>query len=181
MIFLTKGIKIDPHVNGGVLVSFHSLDMAYKQELLHKYENGNYEVSITKKREARSLDANAYLWVLIGKISFHKDIVLSKINVYKEAIKDYGVSAIIPIKNEQMKDILRWHVDAKLGNSFDIIGACKNFEDYTNVRFFYGSSGYTKDQMSRLIDGVVADCKDLGIETLTPSEIERMKEEWGDE
>jgi hypothetical protein len=32
--------------------------------------------------------------------------------------------------------------------------------------------------MSRLIDGTVFEAKELGIETLTPNELERMKNEW---
>ena len=33
--------------------------------------------------------------------------------------------------------------------------------------------------MSLLIDGTVADAKELGIETITPAEIAEMKERWG--
>ena len=48
-----------------------------------------------------------------------------------------------------------------------------------NVRLWYGSSTYDTRQMSQLIEQVVADCKAAGIETLTPMELDRMKEEWG--
>jgi hypothetical protein len=47
------------------------------------------------------------------------------------------------------------------------------------IRAYYGSSQYSTRQMSRLIDMAVEDAKDLGIEVLTPMELERMKEEWG--
>lgn len=43
---------------------------------------------------------------------------------------------------------------------------------------YYGSSCYDTKQMSSLIDHLVQDCKALGIETLTPQELARMKEEW---
>ena len=33
-------------------------------------------------------------------------------------------------------------------------------------------------EMSRLIDGTVSQAKELGIETATPEELERMKNEW---
>ena len=32
--------------------------------------------------------------------------------------------------------------------------------------------------MATLIDGVVSECKELGIETLTPRELEVMKQKW---
>ena len=37
-----------------------------------------------------------------------------------------------------------------------------------------GSSGYNTSEMSALIDGVVSECKEMGIETLPPEELERM-------
>lgn len=178
MRFTTNGIMLEPSIYGGCKVSFHTLDAQYNEDLLHKYEGKPYEVVITEKKGKRSLDANAYMWVLAGKISNHPDILLSKEEVYKKAIKDYGVSTVIPIKDDLMKDILRWHTSNGLGNSFEIIGACKNFEGYTNVHLFYGSSQYDKVQMSALIDGIVADAKELGIDTLTPAELEQMKGEW---
>ena len=47
------------------------------------------------------------------------------------------------------------------------------------IRAYYGSSRYNTRQMSRLIDSIVQDCKDLGIETLPPEKLAAMKEEWG--
>ena len=44
---------------------------------------------------------------------------------------------------------------------------------------YYGSSCYYTKQMSRLIDLVVEDCKEQGIDTATPEEIALLKEEWG--
>lgn len=47
------------------------------------------------------------------------------------------------------------------------------------IRAYYGSSQYSTKQMSRLLDSIVQDCKDLGIETLPPEKLAAMKEEWG--
>ncbi|MFQ8836333.1 MAG: hypothetical protein ACLR8L_00235 [Oscillospiraceae bacterium] len=49
------------------------------------------------------------------------------------------------------------------------------------IRAYYGSSRYNAKQMGRIIDLVVEDAKDLGIETLTPDELARMNLEWGEE
>ena len=43
---------------------------------------------------------------------------------------------------------------------------------------YYGSSRYPQDKMNVLLNEAVSEAKALGIETLTPSELERMKEEW---
>ena len=37
-----------------------------------------------------------------------------------------------------------------------------------------GSSEYDTKEMSHLIDGLVSECKEMGIETLPPEELERM-------
>ena len=51
-------------------------------------------------------------------------------------------------------------------------------EGCKNVTLYYGSSTYDTRQMSRLIDLVVQDCKEQGIETMTPFELDALKERW---
>ena len=41
-----------------------------------------------------------------------------------------------------------------------------------------GSHTYDTKEMSRLIDGAVFEAQALGIETLPPDELERMKQQW---
>lgn len=137
-----------------------------------------YEVSVKPKKRKRSLDANAYLWVLIGKLGE----VLKKpdTEVYREYIKDNGVFEIIPIREDAVP---RWTETWKrngIGWVTDDLGECRNIKGYHNIKCYYGSSTYTTKEMARLIDAVVSDCKDQGIETMTPSEIERLKAMWGD-
>ena len=136
------------------------------------------DVEVKKHRHRRSLDANAYCWVLCDKIAATKGLLLKKSEVYKRAIRDYGVTAVMPVQNDLLKDILAWHTKNGLGNDTDVLGASK-FDGYTNVRFYYGSSGYDTKQMSVLLDGIIADAQELGIQTGTPDQIERMKAEWG--
>ena len=47
-----------------------------------------------------------------------------------------------------------------------------------NVILYYGSSTYDTAQMSRLINLAVQDCKEQGIETMTPQELAAMMEGW---
>ena len=46
------------------------------------------------------------------------------------------------------------------------------------IRAYYGSSTYNTKRMSRLIDMIVENCKEQGIETLTPQQLDAMKERW---
>ena len=47
------------------------------------------------------------------------------------------------------------------------------------LQCYFGSSTYTTAEMATLIDGVISECKDMGIETATPAELARMMGEWG--
>ena len=179
MKLTTNNLMIEPSLSGGAIVRFDTLDLKYQKELMHKYDGKTVTVEIKTKREGRSLDANAYCWVLCGKIADTKGLLMKKTDVYKQAIRDYGVTAIMPLANNQLKDIIKWHEESGLGNSCDVIGASK-FAGYTNVMFYYGSSGYDTKQMSVLLDGIVSDAKDLGIQVETPDQLAQMKAMWGE-
>ena len=43
---------------------------------------------------------------------------------------------------------------------------------------YYGSSEYDTAQMSRLIELIIAECREQGIETKTPAELAALMEEW---
>ena len=51
---------------------------------------------------------------------------------------------------------------------------------YHNVRSYLSSSDYDTAQMSQLIELVVADCKQNGIETMTPRELDALVSRWGE-
>ena len=135
-----------------------------------------YVADIKEYRERRSLDANAYMWVLVGKLS--GKLGLPPEEIYRAAIRDVGDNyEVMPVRNDALE---RWKTiwqSNGLGWLCEEIGPSK-LDGYTNVRNFYGSSAYDKAQMSRLINNIVQDCKALAIETLTPAELARLTEEW---
>ena len=179
MKLTTNNLMIEPALSGGAIVRFETMDLRYQRDLMHKYDGKKMKIEIKEDRKGRSLDANAYCWVLCDKIAATKGMLLKKADVYKNAIRDYGVTAVMPVQNDLLKDIIVWHTKNGLGNDTDILGASK-FDGYTNVRFYYGSSGYDTHQMSVLLDGLVADAQELGIQTETPDQIAQMKAMWGE-
>ena len=179
MKLLAENLLIEPALSGGAMVRFETLDIQYSHEMLHKYDGKKVTVEIKEKRGGRSLDANAYCWVLCDKIAGTKGLMAKKTDVYKQAIRDYGVTTILPVENDRLPLILRAWDSQGLGNTHDIIEPSKH-EGYTNVRLYVGSSQYDSYEMSVLIDGLVADAQELGIDTMTPDEIARLKEMWGE-
>lgn len=130
---------------------------------------------IKKFRKRRSLDANAYAWVLIDKIA--SKLGLSKAEIYREAIKNIGgVSDVVCVKEEAAgKLIAGW---TKQGLGWQAEAMPSKIAGCVNVILFYGSSMYDSKQMANLIDLLITDAKELGIETDTPEQIERYKSEW---
>ena len=51
-------------------------------------------------------------------------------------------------------------------------------KSFTHIKVFVGSSSYDTREMSILIDGVVSEAEGLGIITMTPGEIQRLKDNW---
>ncbi len=175
----TNNLMIEPALSGGAIVRFETLDLKYSPELLHKYDGKTVSVEIKTKRAGRSLDANAYCWVLCDKIAALHGLLLKKTDVYKQAIKDYGVTTILPVETERLAIITKAWDSQGIGNDHDILGPSK-IDGYTNVRLYVGSSQYDSKEMSVLIDGLVTDAKEQGIQTETPDEIARLKAEWGE-
>lgn len=138
-----------------------------------------YVAEIKEHRERRSLDANAYAWQLIGKLSAKLSTdgaVITPEQVYREAIRDVGDNyEVLPIRDDALDRWLQIWSGKGLGWVCEVIGKSK-FEGYTNTRCFYGSSVYDTAQMSRLISIIVDECKANGVETMTPEELASLLE-----
>lgn len=136
------------------------------------------DVEIKKHRERRSLDANAYFWVLAGKLA--AKLGISPDEVYCQYIPDVGGNyEVVPVREDRLVQWDRLWRAGHIGRLTVDIGPCRNTPGYHNVKTYIGSSDYDTAQMSRLIDLIVEDCKEQGIETLTPDKLDAMKERWG--
>ena len=133
-------------------------------------------LTIKQYRPKRSLDANAYFWTLCDKVA--EKLNTTKEEVYKEKIKESGVFEIVPIRNDAVETyIKRWETNG-LGWFCETIGASK-LQGYTNVITYFGSSSYDSKEMHRITESLCEDCKDLGIPTESPDELQRMCEVYG--
>lgn len=130
------------------------------------------EVIIERIKEKRSLNANSYCWVLIGQIA---DILrASKEEVYFNMLKNYGQSTVVSVLSEiNVTGFFKYYEEFGKG---EVKG--KNF---THYKVYKGSSEFDTKEMAILIDGVISEAQELGIDTRTPEEIEKMKELWGKE
>ena len=127
------------------------------------------QFEIKEHRAKRSLDANSYLWVLIGRIA---DVLrANKDEIYLEMLKRYGQRQMVSVRSD---------VDVRGYFKYfeEVATSTLNGKEFTHYYVFRGSSDYDTREMSVLIDGVISECKDLDIETLPPTEVARLKGLW---
>lgn len=150
--------------------------IAWLSSLLGSLEaDKQYVVTVKKFRKKRSLDANAYAWVLIDKLA--EKMKMKKTDIYRNAIREIGGnSETICVQDKAVDKICQGWTHNGEGWQYEIKDS--KIEGCKNITLYYGSSIYDTEQMSRLIDCIVEDCRALGIETMTPDELEALKEQW---
>lgn len=149
-----------------------------KRELIRALgKPGTYDIAPHK--ELRSTNANRYMWALAEDIA--KAVRITKEEVYREAVKRVGPYKDFPPLPES---------DAKtLQTAWEMLGvgwATEKLDyDMTGenviIRCFYGSSTYNTKQMARLIDDLVGEAHNLGLETYDDGRIQSLLEEYENE
>lgn len=139
------------------------------------------DIRIKKYRRRRSLDANAYFHVLVDKLADR--LGLSKPWCKNLMIGRYGQPFYID-EDETAEAVIKTNIPVAQmmeNESVHCMPCGSKTEDGKELVFykiFRGSSTYDTKEMSLLIDGTVGECKEQGIETLTPEELERMLAKW---
>lgn len=132
----------------------------------------NKEYEIKEHKEKRSLDANAYCWILCKKIA--DKLHITKEEVYRKNIKEMGKYEIIPIKNTAVSTFINAWTKKGIGWMCESFSKSK-YDGFTNLIAYYGSSVYDSKEMALLLDSIVQEAQSLDIETLTPDELTNLK------
>ena len=130
-------------------------------------------VQVKEYRKKRSLDANAYFWVLCDKVA--EAVGSSKEEIYLKKVRKYGVWKDYAIAEEEADEEMEMWAKIGIGWFCERFVNCK-IDKCAKIRKYYGSSIYNSKQMWRLINSIIDDCHELGIPTMTNKEIERLCE-----
>ena len=135
-----------------------------------------YDAEIKRHCEKRSLDANAYCWVLLDKLA--EKLEISKTEIYRGYIREIGGNSetVCVLGKADEKLCQGW---TRNGIGWQTERLPSKIEGCVNIVLYYGSSTYDTAQMSRLINLIVQDCKALGIETMAPQELDMLLNRWG--
>ena len=148
-------------------------------DVIEQLKNENkLNIELKKYRQKRSLDANAYCWVLcdsIAKELSNDGSIVTKEQVYQDSILQIGTfePMIWELKNfEKCKEI--WQ---KQGLGF-LVQEVNRKDKCVKVHCYYGSSTYDTKEMSLLIELLVELAKSLNIETKPKEEIDSLLRSW---
>ena len=168
-----RHIKLE---GGWLMVKPEREELGKAMAIVRNHKDKLYDLEVKEHRKKRSLDANAYAWVLIGKLA--EAMRIAPIEVYRQAIQNVGGNyEVIPIK-EEAADHFRQVWEAQgLGWPCVDMGKSK-LQGFRNLKAYYGSSTFSVSQMQVFIDNLVQDCRALNIETLTPDKLALLMEEW---
>lgn len=121
---------------------------------------------IKEKKAKRTLTQNAYYWVLLHELA--KALKIDNDTMHKMMLERYGVYEVISVQS-----------------SIDLTGYFKYFEEigsgtvngkeFTHYKIYKGSSCMDSKEFTVLLDGLISDCEEMGIPTLTKTEVERLK------
>lgn len=154
------------------------LDTKDKEEINRLKKEEKLNIDIKKWYQKRSLDANNYCWVLCEKIAqeISKDGALTtKEEIYKDAVKSVGAFVPFIVEEKAFENFKRiWE---KQGLGYQVQETARK-DKCIRINCYYGSSSYNTKEMSRLIDALVEEAKQLGIETMTPEQLSLLKQEW---
>ena len=131
-------------------------------------------VELKQYRKRRSLDANSCMWAILGQMA--AVLGTSKDELYIEMLDRYGVYTHIVVKPEVVERVKQeWRTVRELGE------VTINGKTGIQLQTFFGSSTYNSKEFSVLLDGVISEAKEIGVEVISESEKALLIEEWGKE
>lgn len=142
-------------------------------------KNTLFDLSPHVEKRGRSLDANAYFHKLCTLLAQAQTPPISMIRAKNMMIADYGQPEYIDDEPVIIKSNLP---PDKMGDMEYIHTSCFRIKDENDKKvYFYrvyrGTHTYNSVEFAKLLEGTIQECKNVGIETLPPVEIERMKKD----
>lgn len=159
------------NLDGELCITFAIDDSNEMLEQLEKVKDKELVIEAKQYRKGRSLNANAYFWVLCQKIA--EALGSDKDTIYLRQLQKYGqfndvelIKEAVPVLTEAFRyseELYSFEMDSR---------------EWCCIRLYTGSHLYDSLAMSKLIEGTVNDAHDIGVDTWTPDEIKRICQEW---
>ena len=140
-----------------------------------------WDIEPHKEVKKRSLSANAYFHILVQKLAQVQNPPISLAACKNMMIAAYGQPEYIG----EQQAVIKSNVPAEKMQEVEYLHTAlvkvseENGKEVYFYRIYRGSHTYNSAEMQKLIAGTVQECEQVGIETATPAEIQKMIEVWG--
>ena len=125
-----------------------------------------YDVKIAEYSDKRTKTMNSYYWVLVTQLA--NVLRTSKDELHAELIKRYSQRDYISLlANINPSDYFPYY---EYQNTYK-----HNNNTFKSYLIFKRSSDMNKQEFSILLDGLISECKEVGINTMTPEEIAQLR------
>lgn len=111
------------------------------------------------------------MWVCLSEIA--GALGADKWDIYLQMLKRYGQFTYICVKPNMVEATKRQWRECEVVGNVNING-----QDAVQLLCYFGSSTYDTKEFSRLLDGVISEMKEMGLETPTTEEMRRSLEAW---
>lgn len=121
---------------------------------------------IKEKKKKRSLTANSYYWSLLNQLA--SVMRMDNQECHFLILKRYGQYEVVSIRSDvSLHGYFKYYEEIGKGKV--------NGKEFTHYKIYKGSSQMDSKEFAILLDGVRSECEEVGIPTLTPSEIAQLK------
>jgi hypothetical protein len=136
------------------------------------------DIKAVRHYDARSSDANKYFHKLCRFLA--NALTISEARCKNILISRYGQPQLIDDEPMLYKTNapVSYMLELQEPHTMCCGSKIENDKEVYFYRVYRGSHTYNTAEMSILIDGTIAECKEQGIETIPPDELERMIGRW---
>lgn len=170
----------------GRLTVLFAPDQDFRQAYEELKGKDKLSLEIKAYRRKRSLNANAYYWTLVTKLA--KVTGLSNPECHNMMLRGYGQPEVFENKCVYLTIPDTEEAEKRVNNATDYhlqpTSQVREGNDgimYRTYKLLRGSHTYDSEEMTRLIDGLISECKHAGIpdrEIATPDEQLLLKQKF---
>lgn len=129
------------------------------------------DIELKRHRKKRSLDANALMWQCLGEIAHALN--QDKWNIYLMMLKRYGKYTYICVKPEVVEAVKSQWRECEVVGDISING-----QKAVQLLCYFGSSTYNTKEFSTLLDGIISEMEEMGLERPLDGDMKRALEQW---
>lgn len=156
---------------GQFQITFTVNEAAAINEVEKIKDSEKLSIKAVQFRKKRSLDSNGLLWHCLGEMA--KALRADKWDVYLRMLKRYGKYTYICVKPNVVEAVkAQWRES-------EVIGEVNiNGQAAVQMLCYFGSSTYDTKEFSVLLDGVISEMEEMGLEVPTSQEMQRALDQW---